>query len=124
MTVSFPDLRPRVQWLPDGSRFAFSHPWKFEVDGGQVEVEPGFESDGASVPWFGRWAVPRTGRHLFAAIVHDYFLKEGRSWYYSNRAMLAAMRSASLPRPVNSVRVYLIFSAVSVYGLFRTTFPK
>ena len=124
MVVTFPNLNPRVHWLSCGIRFAFDEFWGFEIDGKRYRIAPGFVSDGASVPWYGRAFVPRTGSHLFAAIVHDWALKQGWGWVKSNRLMMAAMRSHSLRNPVSRSRQILIYTAISIYGAFRTLFPS
>ncbi|MCR9257378.1 MAG: DUF1353 domain-containing protein [Alphaproteobacteria bacterium] len=38
----------------------------------KVTVPAGFLTDLASVPWFARWLVSKTGHHTEAAVVHDY----------------------------------------------------
>lgn len=40
-----------------------------------IEIEPGFTTDGASIPWYGRWWFDPWGRRAIAAIVHDYLIK-------------------------------------------------
>lgn len=61
-------------------------------------VPVGFVSDLASVPWFGRWLVPRAGRHNRAAVLHDwlfYLRGHGRapcSRWEADNLMLEAMR--------------------------------
>lgn len=37
----------------------------------QVDVEAGFVTDFATVPWFVQWLIPRTGTWTLAAVAHD-----------------------------------------------------
>jgi len=39
-----------------------------------ITIPAGFLSDGASVPWWARWALPKRGIYVFAAYLHDYLL--------------------------------------------------
>jgi hypothetical protein len=39
---------------------------------GQITVPPGFKTDFASVPWFFRRFIPKTGKYNEAAVIHDY----------------------------------------------------
>ncbi len=43
----------------------------------EVQVPVGETTDGASVPWWARWAFPRYDKYLPACIVHDYMYGTG-----------------------------------------------
>jgi hypothetical protein len=47
---------------------------RYRLDGAarEITVPAGMLTDLVSVPWFARWLVDRVGRHLEAAIVHDF----------------------------------------------------
>jgi len=67
--------------LPDG-RWELMSPLRWEIgkkDSGHVyEVKPGFETDLASIPWWGRWAIDRGDARLAkAAILHDSMHNDG-----------------------------------------------
>jgi hypothetical protein len=68
-------------------------------DGRLWTVPEGFVCDLASVPWFGRWLVPRAGRHNRAAVLHDwlfYLRARGELQLTRNQAdglMMQAMRA-------------------------------
>ena len=97
-----------------------------QVDPFCITVPAGMLTDLASVPWFARWAVSRVGRHLEAAIVHD-FLYVARKWdddpaeraakrKFADQVMRAAMDKAG----VNGIACFLIYVAVRAFGGFRT----
>ena len=46
----------------------------FDLEGTtySITVLKGLQTDLASVPWWGRWLVSKVGRHLEAAIIHDW----------------------------------------------------
>lgn len=87
-----------------------------------LTVPAGMLTDLASVPWFARWLVGRVGRHLEAAIVHD-FLYVARHWEddeveradkrrFADELMQVAMRDAG----VNGFAAWLIFMSVRLMG--------
>ena len=41
-------------------------------------VPPWFHSDGASIPRWSRWAIPKWGPHTWAAILHDWLYRQAR----------------------------------------------
>lgn len=41
----------------------------------RVVVPVGFVTDGASIPWWARWAIESWGRVAFASILHDFMLE-------------------------------------------------
>ncbi|WP_295168228.1 DUF1353 domain-containing protein [uncultured Brevundimonas sp.] len=61
-------------------------------------VPAGFETDGASIPWWARWKFDPWGRVGLAAVLHDYLLTlpTVRKWE-ADLAFLAALRSQGVP---------------------------
>jgi hypothetical protein len=43
----------------------------YAMDGTIVHVEQGFESDGATIPWWLRWIYPQYREYFLACILHD-----------------------------------------------------
>lgn len=67
---------------PSGDNWQLMSPLSWEVGklgtGLFIEAPPGFVTDLASIPWWGRFAFnPGDGRTAKAAIVHDFLLYEG-----------------------------------------------
>lgn len=101
----------RLQYMMEG-----------DEDWHQVTVPAGMLTDLASVPWFARWLVGRVGRHLEAAIIHD-FLYVAHRWDgdqavqrakrgFADKLMYQAMRDAG----VNMVAAFAIYLAVRLFG--------
>lgn len=68
----------------DGHTRIFYEDWTWM----SVTIPKGFNTDGTSSPWLFRSFVPRFGKYVFAAYVHDYALtimsrKEARMKYYN-----------------------------------------
>ncbi|MCG2663353.1 DUF1353 domain-containing protein [Brevundimonas sp.] len=61
-------------------------------------IPAGFETDGASIPWWARWKFDPWGRVGLAAVLHDYLLSlpNVRKWE-ADLAFLAALRSQGAP---------------------------
>ena len=61
-------------------------------------IPAGFETDGASIPWWARWKFDPWGRVGLAAVLHDYLLTlpTVRKWE-ADLAFLAALRSQGVP---------------------------
>lgn len=63
-----------------------------------AEIPAGFETDGASVPWFARWLFDPWGRVGLAAVLHDYLLTVlGLAKWDADLAFLHALRSQGVP---------------------------
>lgn len=81
-----------------------------------INILPGFETDFASVPRLFRGFVGRVGRHVVAAVIHDYLcVKANEGKYDRDRAdkiFLAAMESQG----VYWYRRYPVYWAVAAYA--------
>lgn len=47
---------------------------------GNIFIHPDFVTDGASIPWYVRWLIPKSGKWNRAALFHDYLYKYGGFW--------------------------------------------
>lgn len=93
-----------------------------------ITVPEGMLTDLASVPWWGRWFAGRVGKHLEAAIVHDFLyiawqdidgeVDMDAARLFADRVFLAGMKAAG----VGWLRRTVMYSAVRVAGgrLFRS----
>lgn len=75
MTVAY-SANPITEWDVTIEKFIVYKPfvciWKRPfVPILEFEIEEGFETDFASIPWWARSFVPVIGRHIQPAIVHD-----------------------------------------------------
>ena len=88
----------------------------------EITVPAGMLTDLASVPWFARWLVGRVGRHLEAAIVHDY-LYVARKWEpdpklreakrkFADQLFYVGMRDAGVYRIV----AWIMYVTVRIFG--------
>lgn len=61
-------------------------------------IPAGFETDGASIPWWARWKFDPWGRVGLAAVLHDYLLSipQVAKWD-ADGAFLNALRSQGVP---------------------------
>ena len=88
-----------------------------------VPAAAGFRTDLTSVPWLFTWLVPRTGRHLPAALVHDGLVggADGRASYVSERGHAVSreqadrvFRDAMADTGTGPVRRWLVWTAVTL----------
>lgn len=78
-------------------------------------VQPGFVTDGATVPRV-FWSVfPPVGRYFLAAVAHDHALANGKGWPTSNAVFDAALRGAG----VAAWRRFLMVNAVRLNGIYQ-----
>ena len=83
------DLKVRLN--ADGTSWSLLEPLVYHVGSPDseviIEVPEGFETDFASVPWFGRWFISTWKRTARAAVIHDYLYSiEGRKKYGYSRS--------------------------------------
>lgn len=93
----------------------------------RVPAAPGFRTDLASVPWLFTWLVPRTGRHLPAALLHDglvggsdgdtsYVSEEGHEIFRDEADRV--FRDAMADTGTLLVRRWLVWTAVTIATLW------
>ena len=58
-------------WIPGSLEFKLSEPLEVLIDGDRYRSPIGMSTDGASTPRVFRSLVPRVGRHIYGAIIHD-----------------------------------------------------
>lgn len=85
---------------------------------GQVQdfVPAGFQTDFESIPWFAQWLLPRAGRVVRSAIIHDEAVAAGGFSHAANRLMMEAMKLEGL----TDGRRYLIGCSLWLYTSIRT----
>jgi hypothetical protein len=83
------------------------------VVGAWIKVPAGEPTDFASVPWFARWLIPKTGLHNLAAIVHDYLYRNAK---YTKSQADEIFREALKVLGVGSFKRNMMYAAVVVGG--------
>lgn len=115
----------------DGREFALLRPIAYTADGyrepfvvpAQLET---FRTDMASVPWMFTWLVPRSGRFLPAAVLHDALVLPGAftgpevSRVEADRLFRVAMRGLG----TGIIRAWLMWAAVSMATMWDTQRPR
>lgn len=102
-----------------GFRYRVKEDFTYYADAGfVVVVAKGFKTDFASVPWFFRRFVPKTGVYNEAAVVHDYLCYMWKKMKYSisyrenaDKIFLEAM----IKLGANSIRRRLMYYGVAAY---------
>lgn len=90
----------------------------------EITVPAGMLTDLASVPRVARWLIGRVGRHLEAAIVHDFLYiawqdVPGREPREDDRRFSdELMRVAMVAANVNSAMRFIIFWAIRIFGVW------
>ena len=103
---------------PDGRRWMLLAPLTYHGKDEVFEVQAGFTTDFASVPFFLTWLVPRYGRFTKAAILHDHLWKECRDgrfeWADADGILRRAMRELNVP----FLRRWFMWGAVRLASIF------
>lgn len=101
---------------PDG-KFELLNDLHYQAENEAVIIVPrGFITDYASVPWFGRWLIPKIGRYNRAAVLHDYLWSTAKHKVYRewiNQLFYQAMKADK----VVWWKRKLIFWAVELYRI-------
>ena len=113
------DLTIRLK--ASGAAWSLVEPIEYHVGGADsptiVEAPAGFETDLASVPWFGRWLVSSWKGTARAAVLHDFlYSAAGRRRHGFTRSQAAAIFGEAL-RVTGSKLWPVIWAAVRVFGL-------
>lgn len=110
-SISAPPITVRQLTADERDLIIDSDPWKFwktvdaiEYTGGRGEhfyIEPGFQTDFASVPRVFAWFLPRYGRYTRAAILHDHLAARAREtafpWRDADGIFRRVMREDGVP---------------------------
>ena len=93
-----------------------------------VPADPDFRTDLTSTPWLLTWLVPKTGRHLPAALLHDGLVgggrEEGASYESSEGRVVDRVtadrifRDAMADTGTGVVRRWVVWSAVTLATIF------
>lgn len=115
----------------NGRDFALLRPIAYTADGyAEPFVVPAhletFRTDMASVPWVFTWLVPRSGRFLPAAVLHDALVQPGAytgpeiSRPEADRLFRIAMRGLG----TGTIRTWLMWAAVSMATMWDAKRPR
>ena len=108
-------LHPDVdlRWHGKEGQWELLSPVVCAVDRKDIVVPPGFRTDLASIPRAVRSITPQVGKHIPAAIVHDWLYKMGeRSRKEADKIFLAAMKHLG----VYGLRRWAMYGAVRGFG--------
>lgn len=92
-----------------------------------VPADPAFRTDLTSVPALFTWLVPKTGRHLPAALVHDALIggRDGPSSYVSTQGRVVdrvtadrVFRDAMADTGTGVIRRWIVWTAVTVATIY------
>jgi len=108
----------RIEWeyfIREPYRRRLTHPFNFEVDGQMFIIQPGYYTDGASIPrWL--WSVagsPFTGKYVLAALIHDILYATN---FYSKDQCDSIFREAMHNSGVSDLRAWGMYRAVCMFG--------
>jgi hypothetical protein len=93
----------------------------YASNGDLIDVPIGFKTDFASVPWFFRWAIPKTGRYNEATVIHDYLCyiskkeHDKKARKYADKMFRECMQVLGC----NVLRRKLMYRGVSLYTFFK-----
>lgn len=104
-----------------GATWSLAEPLEYHVGRADSEtvvaVPMGFETDLASVPWFGRWLVSSWKGTARAAVLHDFLYSAvGRRLHGFTRAQADAIFGEAL-QVTGSRLWFVIWAAVRLFGL-------
>lgn len=106
-----------VSPLDDGDTWVLMRDFGYEVgrEGSAdiVDVQLGFMTDFASVPWLFQGLIPKWGKYGNAAVIHDWlYWSQGRPRKAADLVLLEAMEVMG----VDSLRKYAIYYGVRAFG--------
>lgn len=101
-------MNPKTTILPCG-KMQFIECWKFQ----SWTIPKGFTSDGNSSPWWARAVVPRIGKYVYAAFLHDYLLT-----VTTRRHARSEYRIAMRELGASEFTVRLRYYGIKFYDLF------
>ncbi len=108
-----------VSPIEDGSTWVLMQEFGYlrEVGGTnhQIEVEVGFHTDFASVPWLAQLMFPTWGKYGNPAVIHDWlYWQQTTTRKYADDTFLDAMNVTG----VDNMRKYVIYWGVRCFGCF------
>ena len=103
--VKYAPASPDLRWLASRGHFVvvkgFTAMWVLPGGSVFVRVPKGFTTDLASIPRAFTWLIPKLGRHVVPAIVHDYCYEKQSVWMdrkKSDALLLDGMIETGTPR--------------------------
>jgi hypothetical protein len=84
-------------------------PFSFWVDGIEYHVKPGWRTDGASIPWYGRLFFQPWGKNSWAAVLHDYLLGNAPEL---SKAKIDKLFYKALLKRTNAIHAGIMYLAV------------
>ncbi len=113
------DIRCIPAWHKDKFRYKVIKEFLYYTeDGEMIRVPVDFRTDFATTWWF-RFALPKTGKHNEAAVVHDYLCYLANKGIYSRKRADKIFKEAMNVLKVNSVRKNIMYSGVATYTFFK-----
>lgn len=74
--MKHPDIYVKYLYLED--KWELQEEITFSLfDNSIITIPKGFKTDFATVPWYLRWAVSKTGTHNLSCLIHDYLYQTG-----------------------------------------------
>ncbi len=90
----------------------------YTVGGVTDYIPAGFQTDFESVPWWAQWLVPRAGRSLRAAVIHDYLISVSGYSFKANHVMTEVLKVEGVP----AWRRAIIGFALDIFTLWKRVF--
>lgn len=109
--ISYVTLDPQK----DGKSFKLCEDVIYQYDSESWKVPAGTSTDFASIPWFGRWLLPKWGRYGWAAILHDFLYSNTGPDYTRKRCdnlFLLFMKLRNTPL----WQMFFIYWSVRLFG--------
>ncbi len=99
----------------DAEEYELVESFTFTIDGEELEVPVGFQTDGASIPAFlwGYIGHPFMPKVIKAAIAHDYLYSLGT---YKRKTVDKVLLNLLLDNNVNTIKAHLIYCGVRCFG--------
>ncbi len=88
-------------------------------DGEIITVPVDFKTDFASVPWFFRRLIPKSGRYNEATVVHDYLCFLWKKGKYDRKRADKIFREAMEELGVKKIKRGLMYRGVWAYSLLK-----
>ncbi len=84
-----------------------------------IIVPRGFPTDFASVPWFFRTVIPKTGRYNEATVIHDYMCSLSNQGFCSRKEADRIFLECMQELGVKKWRRKVMYASVGIYTFFK-----
>lgn len=114
MHIDEDSLAPKLQWHTEEFYWKLLRKITATHEGGTLTVPAGFKTDLASIPRAVRSVTPQVGKHIVAAIFHDYLYSGVKDWdrKQCDEFFLAAMKFCG----VSWIRRNVMYRSVRMFG--------